>query len=158
MVVEVCAGSAAGPDGSYPGESSGRGLSFVVADEGIERRKVDCSNDVYRVERSQCRLCERAGGFEQALVEWEECERVEQLACTREQEIRRQTWIDSCRAPDCAGDLGERKLAADQVGAGDEGTQCRAVWFVAHQLDERRRVGVEEGQLSARRGSRRARG
>src|SRR5919204_41831 len=61
------------------------------------------------------------------------------------------------RPPDRARHLGEHQFARDEVCIGKEGAECRALRLGAHQLHERRRVGVEKRQLSACRGSRPAR-
>lgn len=49
------------PNRSQPGQPRRRRLTFVVADERIEGRKIHSSGHVYRVQRPQGRLSKRSG-------------------------------------------------------------------------------------------------
>jgi glucose 1-dehydrogenase len=119
-------------------------LPFVVADERIDWRNIDGSRDVDRIECSQEWFSEGARNGEQAPVEREQRERLEQLASAGDQSIEREAWIVSNCSSDRTRQLSEHELARDEVGLRKEGPQCLTLRFDPNQLHERRGVGVEE--------------
>jgi hypothetical protein len=116
-------------------------LALVVGDEGVHRRQVDRRCNVDRVQRPQGRVGKRAGRRQEPAFEWEQGERVGQLAGALDQDLARQARIARHRPPDRARQLGEHQLARDEVGAGEKRSQRSAPGLVTHQLDERRCVG-----------------
>src|SRR5712691_1969574 len=155
---EFLNGSVSWMDGAKAGESGSSSLSFVVADECVERRDVDGGGNMDRVESAQSRFRQRAGGQQERPIEREQGDGVEHLTGPFDQEIEREPRVVCDSASDRARQFGEHELACDDVRFGKEGAEGWALRLLPDQLDERRRISVEEGHLSARRGSRPERG
>src|SRR5687768_11100040 len=96
------------------------------------------------VQRPERWLRERTCGREQAAVEGKQRNRIEELARAGNQRLERQARIVGGCPSDRARQLGEDKLAGDDVGVSEEGAQRLALRLLADQLDERRGVRVEE--------------
>jgi hypothetical protein len=118
-------------------EPGGRRLAFVVAHKGVEWRYVDGGRDMDRVQGSQGRLAERAGGQKDGAVERKKRNRVEGFSGSAKEQSEEPLIVH--RDPsDRTGDLGKDEFTRDQVGAGEEGAQRVAFGLVSDQLYHRR--------------------
>ena len=131
-------------DGAESGESRGGCLSFVVADESVDGRGFEGGCNVDRVESSEGGFRQRTGGQQERPIDSEQGDRLEQLAGPFDQKIEREPWV-ACDSPsDRARQFSERELAGDDVRVGKKGAEHSAPRLLPDQLDERRRIRVEE--------------
>ncbi len=107
-----------------------------------------------RVERSKHGLLKRASGFEQTTVQREECDGVKNLAGPLDENVEWKASVIGRSSSDGPRHFGEDKLARYKVRIRDELAQRRALGFVSNELHKGRGIGVQECQLSVRRGSR----
>jgi hypothetical protein len=87
------------------GQARGRRLTFVIADECIDRCEIYGRRNVNRVQGPQSRFGERSRSEQERSVERQQRQSIEYLARTIEQLFKGQPRVSGSRAPDRAWQL-----------------------------------------------------
>ncbi len=149
--------SDAGCHRAHSDQASHRRLAFVVAHKRVDGGKISRRRDVDRIEGSQRGLFQRSGCRKHCAVERQQAKRIEQFFGAFECRLDSSPSFLRKRSPDRPWNLGERELARDKIGIGDESSERRALGLVGDQLHERRRIEVEKRTQCSPRISSRAR-